>query len=1016
MRNRPGAALGLTGRTIVGSVLTALLVAAALAILIAAIETLRTDSSRANHSQQVVSTANRLEGVLLDIETGSRGYVITRQESFLQPWSNGRRTFPPLARRLVQIVSGETQQTATARAIQTQGAAYIRDYSVPLVATARRNPQAARSAVASGEGKRRTDALRALFARLTSVEQHLAVTHEQSARHQGAVAVWVGGVGLALSLLAIFGVAAIFARTVVAPIRRFAETTRAIAGGDLSARVPQTGSAEVGELATSFNQMAAALDEHDWLTRGERRLVEALQGKRHVEEAAQAIVDTLAPLAGAERAVYLHLDAEAAPPTLRTLAVVGGEPDARRRRFAVGEGLPGQAAADGLPRWLDPPPGYAPIESALGSAVPVQIGLIPVVLDGRTLAVLELASFEPFDRARRHLVEAFAELAGPALATIAANTRTQELLAESQRQAATLLEQAGELQAQSEELQSQSEELRATNEELGEQTQALQASEEELQVQQEELQRAYRDLQETASSLSESSRYKSEFLANMSHELRTPLNSLLILARLLAENAEGNLTPKQIQFAETVHDAGVDLLALINDILDLSKIEAGRLDVSFAAIDLEALADWAERFGRPLADQNGLVFRVEVVQGTPQPVSDDQRLQQILANLLGNAFKFTESGEVVLRIGPAGDDHVEMSVTDTGIGIPEAEHDSVFDAFRQGDGGTSRRFGGTGLGLSISRQLAGLLGAELTLQSTPGAGSTFSLRVPTRDVVAPAPPPALAARPPRPTEAVPRRVLVVEDDARTVEALKALLESDSVIVLAAHDADAAVALLDTNEIDCLLLDLGLGGADGGFELLRRLELRGRLPDLPVVVHTGQSLSRGQEVELLRVVDTIVVKDAASPARLRDEVSALLAAGPRRSRPAAGSDGFLAGRTVFVVDDDVRNIFALTSLLERHGASVRYAENGREALERLADDPQVDIVLMDVMMPELDGHETTRALRADVRFRSVPVIALTAKAMPGDRELAIAAGASDYISKPVENDRLLSLLRVWSYDR
>jgi CheY-like chemotaxis protein/Skp family chaperone for outer membrane proteins len=831
------------------------------------------------------------------------------------------------------------------------------------------------------------------------------------------------------------------------------------------------------------------------------------------------------------------------------------------------------------------------------------------------LAVIELASFQRFANVQQAFLEQLSESIGVVLNTIQANMRTEELLAQSQG-----LTQ--ELQSQSEELQAQQEELQQTNKELEEQAASLKASEELLQTQQEELQQTNEELEEKAQLLEEqnrrieiknreielaraaleekaeqlslSSRYKSEFLANMSHELRTPLNSLLILAKLLGENSDANLNEKQIEFANTIYGAGSDLLVLINDILDLSKVEAGRMDVNVSDVKLSDLRDFVERSFRPVAEDKTLDFEIEVHGANVPPAieTDEQRLQQVIKNLLSNAFKFTESGGVKLRIGVAeghqfasealsrAEAVLEFTVEDTGVGIAHDKLRLIFEAFQQADGTTSRRYGGTGLGLSISREIARLLGGEIHVESEVGRGSTFTLFLPATfrpaehpHVGAPSEEAVVflgkgngggsraSATEPReldPARLLPsdvrddrddiqdgdrvvliveddpdlartelevardrgfkgivairgdsglalahefkpdaiildmklpvmdgwtvldrlkhhpetrhipvhivsagdgrqnalkagavaflekpiskeglentfgeirsfidrglKRLLVVEDDESQRQAVVELIGSDEdVEVTAVGSGEAALEALDLERFDCMVLDLKLPDM-GGFTLLEKLKKDERHSSIPVIIYTGKELTRGEETKLKKFAKSIVVKDASSPERLLDETSLFLHRVERKLpkekrrmlEQLHSADEVLKQRKILIVDDDVRNVFALTSVLESHGMEVLYAENGKDGIELLRQHPEIDLVLMDIMMPGMDGYETMRVIRGDESFKQLPIISLTAKAMKGDREKSIASGASDYITKPVDTDQLLSLMRVWLY--
>jgi signal transduction histidine kinase/CheY-like chemotaxis protein/HAMP domain-containing protein len=1062
-------------------------------------------------------------------------------------------------------------------------------------------------------------------------------------------------------------------------VRAIAQVSRAVTMGDLTRSITVDAPGEVGDLKDTINQMIANLaettrvnTEQDWLKTNLARISAMLQGQRDLSALSDLIMRELTPLVVAQHgAFFLAEQPGDEPGELHLIASYGYTPGpGHPRAFALGEGLVGQAAKERrIILVSDAPADYIRVSSGLGESVPVNIVVLPIVFEDQVLAVVELASLKPFSDINRQFLEQIVETLGVVLSTIIANTRTEHLLGQSQRL-------AEELQHQSRELQSQQDELKRSNLELEEQAQSLKVSEELLQAQQDTLQHtnaelevkadqlatqnraieiqnaeielARRSLEEKAEQLAVSSRYKSEFLANMSHELRTPLNSLLILAKLLADNAAGNLDDKQVEFARSIHAAGHDLLQLISDILDLSKIEAGKMDVSPAPVHIAAVCDDVRSTFGPLAEDRGLDFRV-TVEGVPgHIVTDEQRLQQVLKNLLSNALKFTEIGSVSLTIAPApataryhspnlraavaraagADDPgvVAFRVSDTGIGIAADKLLLIFEAFQQADGTTSRRFGGTGLGLSISREIAGLLGGEIQVQSAEGHGSTFTLFVPTalptrsaRTGAATTMPmlPPMVGRPgglidqldtqpedapttalgtdelaaytvaagdePMPvveldpdlvddrdrlgegdrillmvsgdpdlagsalglghrqgfkvlvalrgdtglalagdhrpdaivldtqlpnidglallealkrqptTRHIPvhvvaarpgdddavaaqrrralaagafaysekplaataldaaladigrfisrdvRHLLVVEDDDLERSGIVSLLAGDDVAVTGVATSEAALDVLSGEPVDCMVLDLKLPRMSG-FDLLDHVRnaetgLRGpnaeaglRGPNaetgrhLPVVVYTGRDLNRREEDRLAAAAEAVIVKDARSPERLLDEtalflhrVEARLPADKRRMIQQLHTvDDVFRGRHILVVDDDVRNVFALTSALEERGMRVSFAENGRDGIDTLKAAEDVDLVLMDIMMPGLDGYETTRIIRTEDRYAKLPIIALTAKAMKGDRERCIAAGASDYITKPVDIEQLLALMRVWLY--
>jgi hypothetical protein len=985
-------------------------------------------------------------------------------------------------------------------------------------------------------------------------------------------------------------------------VRAIAEVSTAVTQGDLTRQISVEAEGEVAELSDTINQMIANLREttqknaeQDWLNTNLARISGLMQGQRDLTTVSRLIMSEISPLVTAQHGAFFLTDSSNGDdPELRLIASYGYK---KRKtvsnHFKFGEALVGQAALEGKSILIsEAPPDYVKVTSGLGEASPVNIIVMPILFEDQVLAVVELASLRRFSEVNQAFLEQLAETLGVVLNAIIANRRTEELLEQSQSL-------AEELQSQSEELQSQQEELKRSNSELEQQTQSLRASEELLQTQQEELQQTNEELQEKAELLSQqnrdievqnaeielaresleekaaqlaiSSKYKSEFLANMSHELRTPLNSLLILSKLLAENPDQNLTDKQIEFASTIHTAGADLLTVISDILDLSKVEAGKMEISAGQIEIGAICDYVERAFGSVAEQKGLKLTITTAPDAPPTIfTDEQRVQQVLRNLLSNAFKFTEAGEVVLELAgtqeraPDGTPYaISITVSDTGIGIAEDKLRLIFEAFQQADGTTSRRYGGTGLGLSICREVMRALGGEIRVRSTPGSGSAFELllapyvELPAEPDVALPEPTALPELPaarndleealaptddraqlmdgdrvalivdddpesaaralaqarehgfrgvvaprgndgvalahdlvpdvivlsvpvrggadvldqlkhhPR-TRHVPvhviadaserhaalsagaagflerpayaeelggmfgvaaafldrpvRQLLVVDDDETARTSIAELVGAgEDVEVTAVGSSEEALGALDERRFDCIVLDLKLPKMTG-FALLDRLKEDERLRDVPVIIHTGKQLTRREETRLRRYADSIIVKDAASPERLLDETALFLHRPPgamstesrRMLDQLHSADAVLKGKRVLIADDDVRNVFALTSALEARGMAVRFAENGREAIESLGADPNVDLVLMDVMMPEMDGHETTRALREDERFADLPIIALTAKAMKGDREKSIGAGASDYITKPVDIEQLISLMRVWLY--
>ncbi len=961
-------------------------------------------------------------------------------------------------------------------------------------------------------------------------------------------------------------------------VRAIAEVATAVTKGDLTRSIQVETRGEVAELKDNINTMIDNLrgtternQEQDWLKTNLAKFTRMLQGQRDLITVGETLLSELAPLVHAQQGTVYQMETVETGdrPALRLLAgYATGEDQADR--IEIGKGLVGQAALEKQRILLSEVPGdYARIQSSLGDARPVSVVVLPVLFEGETKAVVELASLYPFTETHLAFLEQLTQSIGVVLNTIEATMRTENLLEQSQQ--LTL------------ELQTRQSELQQTNEELASKAKQLAEQNVEVERKNKEVEQARRALEEKAAELALTSKYKSEFLANMSHELRTPLNSILILGQELAGNMAGNLTAKQIEFARNIHSAGTDLLTLINDILDLSKIESGTVTVEAEEITFTSLRDSVERTFHHIAESKNIPFYVELSSALPRTfTSDPKRLQQILKNLLSNAFKFTTQGHVSMAVRDVtagwSPDHpvlglaqnvVAFSVIDTGIGIAPEKQKLIFEAFQQADAGTSRKYGGTGLGLAISRELATLLGGEIRLVSTPGQGSTFTLYLPlnytgpARAVILPVTAqgsispslqpslPVLAVA--KAEEVVPddrdtiadgnnvlliveddphyarillglarekgfkgvitnrgllalsmareylptaitldvflpdmlgwtvlnslkldpatrhipvqilsveeerqhglshgafsylvkpattddletalnriktyvtphtKRLLVVEDNDIERESIIALLEHDDIEITAVATGTEAMAALLDRRFDCCVIDLRLPDMTG-FELLDKLQEDPTLRDVPVVVFTGKELSSAEEARLRAVAKSVVLKDVRSPERLLDETSLFLhrvvADLPEAKRQVLerlhGTNEVLHGRKVLVVDDDVRNIFALTTVLENQDMEVVSATNGRQAIEMIQNTPDLSVVLMDIMMPEMDGYETMREIRRDPEFRTLPILALTAKAMKGDREKCLQAGASDYIAKPVNTDQLLSLLRVWLY--
>ncbi len=954
-------------------------------------------------------------------------------------------------------------------------------------------------------------------------------------------------------------------------VRAIAEVATAVTKGDLTRSIQVKASGEVAELKDNINTMIDNLrlttdrnTEEDWLKTNLARFTGMLQGQRDLTTVGRMLLSELAPLVNAQQGVIYQMETEESAGMVLLSAFAGDGADGHLRRLRVGEGLVGQCAADKRRMLITRlPEKTVSIRSGLFEAVPQSVIVLPVLFEDRVKAVIELASLSNFTELQLAFLEQLTASIGIVLNSIEATMQTEGLLKQSQQLAA--------------ELQTQQKELQQTNEQLAQKAQQLAEQNVEVERKNQEIEQARRALEEKAKELALTSKYKSEFLANMSHELRTPLNSILVLGQQLSDNPDGNLTAKQVEFSRTIHGAGTDLLNLITDILDLSKIESGTVSVEAQELFFSGLLDAVARPFRHEAENHKLAFDVHVDQHLPRSiVTDSKRLQQVLKNLLSNAFKFTEQGGVRLAVSVAasgwGGDRpilsragavIAFEVSDTGIGIPFDKQRIIFEAFQQADAGTSRKYGGTGLGLAISRELANLLGGEIQLRSTPGKGSTFTLYLPQTYVgpagvqvsdvkTASAMPLQLSAvnvsepvqqiaddrenlqpddavlliveddphyagmlcdvarekgfkvlvamtgaaalslarefhptavsldvflpdmlgwtvlnhlkqdsatrhmpvqmltldedrhhglargafsfvtKPTTPEEidaallrlkeyAAPRRkrLLVVEDNLSEQLSIRELLGYDDVDITVVPSGAEALALVSNEAMDCIVLDLRLPDMSG-FEVLERLRDTPALSDLPVVVFTGKDLSPDEDARLHTLARSVVVKDVESPERLLDETALFLhrvvtdlpVEKQRMLDRLHRSDEALLGKKVLVVDDDVRNIFALSSVLERRGMKVLTAGTGREAITTLESTPDVAIVLMDIMMPEMDGYETMQVIRQNPSFRRLPIVALTAKAMKGDREKCLEAGASEYLAKPVNTEQLLSALRMW----
>lgn len=1108
------------------------------------------------HSDRVITGINQASKLTVDLETGMRGFLITGDEHFLDPYEVAKPQIFSQLRGLRELVADNPQQVERFKrleALQDEWSLYAKS-----MIELRRQGGDYRAAVQSGRGKRLTDEIRKEYDEAVAMEQQLRVDRNDNVSRTTV---------LSVVLYLLFVVA-------------------------ISWLLAYIGRRDLLSLSKSYSdnlarqlQGARSLEHQAWLRGGQTQLAEQLLGQLTLNLLGRNILQFCAHYLGsAVAAMYVREEHGG----LKRVAAYGfsREQEERGQSIFIGEGIVGQAAQqERLIRLDEVPSDYFKVSSGLGEGTPRSVLVVPTSDDERVNGVIELGFLRALDERDIELLELIASSIGIAIEAARYRQRLQEVLAETQQLNEELQVQQEELKTANEELEEQSRvlkesqahletqqvELEQTNEQLAEQAQALAQQRDALDRKNGELSHAQEQLQERAEELQRSSRYKSEFLANMSHELRTPLNSSLILAKLLAENAQENLSAEQVQFAESIYSAGNDLLNLINDILDISKVEAGKLEVRPENTSVARLVEGLRGLFQPLTMDKGLAFQVDLQPGAPQMLyTDRQRVEQILKNLLSNAVKFTEKGQVSLSVSRQGSDGIAFSVRDSGIGIAPEQQESIFEAFRQADGTTSRRYGGTGLGLSISRDLAALLGGSISVTSEPGQGSLFTLVLPEQYVEgAPVqqgerPPaasvaPVAASRPavpvlPGPEAEIPRfaddrdkapfasrcilvvedepnfahilydlahelgyqclvahgadegyrlaeqfvpdailldmrlpdhsgltvlqrlkehattrhipvhvisvedrveaamhmgaigyavkpttreelkevfarleakltqkvkRVLLVEDDDLQRDSIARLIGDDDIEITAVGLAQQALELLRDNLYDCMIIDLKLPDMLGN-DLLKRMSTEDICSFPPVIVYTGRNLTRDEEADLRKYSRSIIIKGARSPERLLDEVtlflhkveSQLSHERQKMLKAARSRDKVFEGRKILLVDDDVRNIFALTSALEQKGAIVVIGRNGHEAIARLNEVDDIDLVLMDVMMPEMDGYEATLHIRKEPRWRKLPIIAVTAKAMKDDQERCLQAGANDYLAKPIDLDRLFSLIRVW----
>ena len=1169
------------------------------------IRSLLNSTRMVNQTNNVMRKLDAVLSATKDGESGQRGYLISNDAAFLEPYRGARERAVGHTEELMTLVREEPEQrhdVALLKDLVQQRFAVLQKVIDGRNTTGRVDP------VQLEEGRVLMERLKNMAGEIgVRAEKTLVQRTESQNRFAAATPILIvvaAILGLIITIISFIRVSSDFTKReklqkdleekdqqISRRITIIQDIAEKVAAGDYKTRVTDEGKDTLGNLAYSLNRMAEAFDQTfnslsntQWQQSGVAQLNNKMLGQKSLELLTASVLDYLADYTGsAVGAFYLTLDQK----NFELGASVGLDKSRVKRTLVLGEGLAGRSAASRKTLLVDELPDTDLVISyAAGSVRPKSVVAVPVFYADRLKAIIELGTIKHYTPVTQQFLEMAAYNIGMAIHSARDHQRLQELLEQTQ--------------AQSEELQVQHSELENINTELEAQAEKLQASEEELKVQQEELQQANQELEERsrlleeknelilernreiqlkAKELEQSTRYKSEFLANMSHELRTPLNSILLLSRLLTENHEGNLSPDQIEYARVIQGSGNGLLTLIDEILDLSKIESGKMELEYQHVALEEVVHALDGMFAPLAKEKGIHFAINAAEGLPSMIETDRlRLEQILRNLLSNALKFTTQGSVTLDIENKGTT-ISFAVKDTGIGIPADKQQTIFEAFQQADGSTRRKFGGTGLGLSISRELAKLLGGEIRLESEEGRGSTFTLVLPLEKgaVVMPS---ALQAEPildepaakeeagyaAQPTdngtdktyistiippsipddrasintgdrviliveddiafagalldytrkkgykgvvsvrgdEAVslarqyhpvgilldvqlpvksgwevmeelksnpatkpipvhmmsshqvktrslskgaidfinkpvafeqmgeifekieealsnhPRKVLIVEENPKHAQALSYFLGTFDVTAEIRNSVGDGIKALSQQQVDCVILDMGVP-AQQSYDTLDQVRKTPGLEHLPIIIFTGKNLSHVEEMRIKQYADSIVIKTAHSYQRILDEVSLflhLVEEHKKDNKPThkkmKGLEEVLKDKTVLVADDDVRNIFSLTRALESYGMHIVSAIDGKDALKQLKEHPEIDIVLMDMMMPEMDGYESTRRIRENPKYKSLPVIAVTAKAMTGDREKCISAGASDYITKPVDVDQLISLLRVWLY--
>lgn len=1170
------------------------------------------------HTYEVIQESDDVLMNLINIETGARGYVITGNESFLEPFNQGKTSYEQHYSKLKQLIADSPEQQQRLINVQEQYEKWLEWENTKIMIVRQKvNLGEAKLedliiVVQSGEGKAMMDNMRSILGEINKEEERLLASKNAdliNMERETRAIMLIGGI---LATIAAIIIASLVIRMVVNPVKIVTNTFKEIANGDvnLEARLKINSDDELGNMAKYFNIFMTKLKQlilenknQSWITNGRAELNEEMRGEQEIAALSSKVINYICKYLNAQiGALYIKTDNN-------TFKLFGSYAyNIRKNLFneiKIGEGILGQSALEKQSIVItNIPDDYIKIVSGIGEAAPKNILVAPCIHQKEVECIIELGSFNEITEVQLEFIKQISETVAISINSTKAQIKMKELLDKTLVQAEELQVQQEELRQNNEELeaqakilkqsemnlQTQQEELKVSNEELEEQTRKLELQKKDVIISNERLVKAKFEIEEKAKELEIANKYKSEFLANMSHELRTPLNSILVLSQLL-ENKKDNtpLTDKQLEYAKTIHSSGENLLRLINDILDLSKVEAGKMDINLEKVHLVELTENTKRLFSPIALQNRLDFKIEIEKNLPEEiVSDGLRLQQIVNNLLANAFKFTHDGGVTMKICRPKESDIEgfdvegninrlisIEITDTGMGIPLEKQKLIFESFKQSDGTISRKYGGTGLGLSISKELAHLLGGTISLKSQEEKGSTFILTVldKTGDIEEPVKLTKekytdkneliesilveISTSTPDNTavnsinevgyEETRREdeklLLIIEDDEQFLGILSELADKKGYKVLSEKSGEEGFKLAEKYKPDAILLDIGLPDINGwrvidklkneegtknipvhiisgrqdkdlgkkssnligylkkpvnldelynlfnnlegtlskdfkkllivdeskehtnniyeslsrrGFQItslesgldaynllkteqfdcmimdLKLKDMSGlallnklgdeKLINFPILIHTEKNITQEDEVQLNRYVESIIIKGNSSIERLIDEAnlffhnveSKIENEKIRNIKSNHEKENSLTGKKILIVDDDMRNVFALTSVLEEKGINVVVGRNGAEGIQKLHEVSDVDLIIMDVMMPEMDGYTAMKQIRSEKGFKSIPIIAITAKAMKDDRQKCIEAGASDYLTKPIEINKLISLLRVWLY--